>query len=564
MGARVPADSLWTAVEDASVGSVGHIFFQAVWDKPVGFVDTRIDEFNPHSHSACLQCLRWREVDGRTRLVDTSAAGADRVVWSGAFMRMVFMHGIGRDGLALALIATPSTLVAMVFSSCYLGGSPPLLAEFMRQWVPMSGLYIMICAFCSTVQLLRYPGSLEILPQYLWFRELDWVTLIRAFDPDVKVIEDVDTLEFHCRGGVRVFAERSVDCPCQIVTGVLYGLHDRCRYGCIGRLYDDALFLRTEFLAGAFGEDGFIETTISTYFIRAVHILCSRLHITKMAGGASLVWSLESVILGLWAVVFSVYSTPLHAFVARCHVLAASFTLLLHLVASARSLDVVAWAASQAFLCLVSALCVCYCVALADPNNKRYFSLPLVDGLLPLDAFIGISWLLAALVSSVGMALVPFAGRKSSLMLHHCGYHLVVMAPSILLLLPSSTVFTFVWILAWILHVLIILGVTAGGTDNRSALLKALTFFGRLACVAIASLDVVFAGGSMRFVVSVVLLVISVLDQFDWIGSLEDVLKNAEGGDAPMPTTTGGQPIQSRDPAAVGLIVHSTRRRLSP
>ena len=260
-GARIPADSLWAAVENASIGSMNHIFFHAVWDKPDSFLDTQIDSFHPPSHSACLNHLRLREEDGKTRLI---ANDHSHIVWSGAFMRMVFHQGIGSDGLALALITTPSTLVVLVWCSHYLQGTPPLMAEFMRQWVPMSGLYIMLSAFCSTVQLLKYPGSLDILPQYLWFRELDWATLIQAFDPDVKVVEEADTLVFHCHGGIRVFAERAASRPYQVVTGVLYSLHDRSRAGGIGRLYDDALFLRLEFLTGVFSEDGYIEITVSS------------------------------------------------------------------------------------------------------------------------------------------------------------------------------------------------------------------------------------------------------------------------------------------------------------
>ena len=310
---------------------------------------------------------------------------------------------------------------------------------------------------------------------------------------------------------------------------------------------------------------------------RVLYIISNPL--THTMSSASLVWSLESVILGLWAVVFSIYSTPLHAFIARCHVLAASFTLLLHLVASARSLDVVCWAASQAFLCLVSALCVCYCVALADPNNPRYFALPFVDGLFPLDACIGISWLLAALVSSLGMALVPSGGRKSSLMLHYYGYHLIVMAPSVLLLLPS-TVLSIASIVLWILHISILFGLN--DTKNSSAFIKTVVFIGRLSCVAVSTADVVYSGGLMRFVVSVVLLVISILDQFDWIGSLEDIvlkkmeLSSSSASDIPIvvssppvPTLQPPPPparFQSRDPAAIGMRNASTtnKRHLSP
>ena len=276
-------------------------------------------------------------------------------------------------------------------------------------------------------------------------------------------------------------------------------------------------------------------------------------------------WSLESVILGLWAVVFSLYSTPLHAFIARCHVIAASFTLFVHLAASARSLDLVAWAASQAFLCFVSALCVCYCVALADAGNTLYFSLPSV-GLLPLDACIGIAWLLAALVSSLGMALVPVAGRKSALMMHYYGYHIVVMTPSVLLMLPTGLGIFF--ILVWILHVIILAVVVGVGDDaTRGFFMKMLAFSGRLACVAVAVVDLLVAGGSvLRFTVAVVLLVVSILNQLDWIGDLEIFFSPPldsgveEKTPAANPTLTATR--RSRDPAAIGL--RNVKRHFSP
>ena len=293
-----------------------------------------------------------------------------------------------------------------------------------------------------------------------------------------------------------------------------------------------------------------------------------------MNSGSVLVWSLESVLLGLWAVVFSLYSTPLHAFIARCHVIAASFTLFLHLVASARSLDLVAWAASQAFLCFVSALFVCYCVALADAGNPVYFSLPSV-GLLPLDACIGISWLLAALVSSLGMALVPVAGRKSSLMVHYYGYHLVVMAPSVLLMVPSGVGVFFM--LLWILHVIILAVVVGAGHDDATGglFMKMVAFSGRLACVVVAVVDMILSGGSvLRFSIAVVLLVVSILNQLDWIGDLEAFFQQPpdhnDDDDAPraaavVPTnTTAGVNAarRSRDPAAIGL--RYVKRHTSP
>ena len=178
---------------------------------------------------------------------------------------MIFLHGIGRDGLALALIVTPSTLVVLVWCSNYLSRTPVLLAEFMRQWVPRSGLYVMMSAFCSTVQLLLFPGSLMVLPPHLWFRELDWPALMRSFYPDVAVDDsDEFAMVFHCRPGLRIFAERVSDTHFQIVTGVLYSTRERG--GLIGRLFDDALFLRLEFSADVLEmvDEEMIEFTVSS------------------------------------------------------------------------------------------------------------------------------------------------------------------------------------------------------------------------------------------------------------------------------------------------------------
>jgi hypothetical protein len=201
---------------------------------------------------------------------------------------------------------------------------------------------------------------------------------------------------------------------------------------------------------------------------------------------------------------------------------------------------------------------------LADADNTLYFSLPSV-GLLPLDACIGISWLLAALVSSLGMALVPVAGRKSSLMLHYYGYHLVVMAPSVLLMLPTGL--GIIFIIVWILHVFILAVVVGVGDDaTRGFFMKTFAFSGRLACVAVAVVDILVAGGSvLRLTVGVVLLVLSILNQLDWIGGLETFLSpqpNHGVGEITPPANVLKATSRSRDPAAIGL--RSVKRHMSP
>lgn len=150
---------------------------------------------------------------------------------------------------------------------------------------------------------------------------------------------------------------------------------------------------------------------------------------------SALIWSIESVVLGLWALVFSSYSTPLHVFVARSHVLISSFTLLLHLVVVARDL-VIGSAVSQAFLCAVCALFLSYVSSvLATDSGSKYFKMPSV-GLVTLDACIGLAWFTVVLFSGVGMALSfvkkepsEKKGKLTLLMFHPYGFHLVVIFP---------------------------------------------------------------------------------------------------------------------------------------
>ena len=157
--------------------------------------------------------------------------------------------------------------------------------------------------------------------------------------------------------------------------------------------------------------------------------------VSALVGMASaLVWSTESVLLGLWALVFSAYSTPLHVFVARSHVLISAFTLLLHLYVKARGL-VIGSAISQAFVCAVSALFLVYIALLCAENSlARFFKMPSV-GWLPLDACIGLAWFVVALISSVGMALSFVDSRGCSLMFHSYGAHLVIVLPCLSVIL---------------------------------------------------------------------------------------------------------------------------------
>jgi hypothetical protein len=147
---------------------------------------------------------------------------------------------------------------------------------------------------------------------------------------------------------------------------------------------------------------------------------------------SALVWSVESAILGLWALVFSFYSTPFHAFIARSHAMIAGFTMVLQLISTARGLDM-GHAVSDAFVCAVTALLLVYVASILDTaNHTRLFSMPYA-GILPLDAIIGVAWFCAATVSATGMALSG-TGRRSSLMFHQYGYHTSVTLPSLLML----------------------------------------------------------------------------------------------------------------------------------
>ena len=150
---------------------------------------------------------------------------------------------------------------------------------------------------------------------------------------------------------------------------------------------------------------------------------------------SALVWSVESTLLGAWALVFSLYSTPFHAFIARSHSMIAAFTLVLQLISAARGLEI-SHAVSEAFVCAVTALLLVYISSLLDTaNHKRFFSMPSAD-ILPLDAIIGSAWFCAAMTSAIGMALsgVRQNQQRASLMFHQYGYHVSIVLPSLLML----------------------------------------------------------------------------------------------------------------------------------
>ncbi len=149
---------------------------------------------------------------------------------------------------------------------------------------------------------------------------------------------------------------------------------------------------------------------------------------------SALVWSVESVLIGLWALVLVHFGpSPFHSFIARTHLLISGATLLAQVFNSARALSA-AHAIAEAHVCAVSGLFVMYAVALLDPDtyaDPKLFFTGVVGGFLPLDACIGLGWFGAALVSAIGMALSE-RGRPSKLMFHHFGYHMLIVPPSLL------------------------------------------------------------------------------------------------------------------------------------
>lgn len=164
-----------------------------------------------------------------------------------------------------------------------------------------------------------------------------------------------------------------------------------------------------------------------------------------------MIWSVESVLLGLWALVLASYSTPLHVFVARSHVLISVFNLLLHLYVKARDLAV-ASAVSQAFICAVMALFMGYLAILFEndsQSNPLFFKTPMI-GLMTLEAYVGLAWFVVAIINGIGMALGSIEKLDSAtrlgrthqtfLMFHPFGFHLVAVLPCLLLVSVSGSV----------------------------------------------------------------------------------------------------------------------------
>ena len=268
---------------------------------------------------------------------------------------------------------------------------------------------------------------------------------------------------------------------------------------------------------------GYIVCTAKNLFRQLCIYLLGYAYVQMSSSSSSvLVWSIESVLLGLWALVLSSYSTPFHVFIARSHVLISSFTLLLHLFIKARDL-VVGSAVSQAFVCAVSSLFLSYVSMMVfyamgpfdksgskvnyfsvdglddvSVSRSKYFKLPLV-GLLTLDACVGLAWFVAAFISSLGMAF-SFTGKQAAaliimnqkdeseeeevihakkicimMMFHPYGVHLLVMLPCLFIMIlvnggvgAVGSLLLLTYVIAWGAYVLVMyLNIIIYGQHNN-------------------------------------------------------------------------------------------------
>ena len=150
----------------------------------------------------------------------------------------------------------------------------------------------------------------------------------------------------------------------------------------------------------------------------------------------ALIWATESSLLAGWALVFVLYTgNAFHTFIARSYALVCASTLALQLLAAAQDMPVLGHAASESLVCAVTSLLLIYIVVLLDPANyTTLFSMPTsLSELIPLDACIGLGWFSAVVISALGMALCE-RGRKTPLMFHHFGYHMITVLPSMAIL----------------------------------------------------------------------------------------------------------------------------------
>jgi hypothetical protein len=288
---------------------------------------------------------------------------------------------------------------------------------------------------------------------------------------------------------------------------------------------------------------------------------------------SALVWSVESAILSLWAIVFTLlFGGKFHVFIARSHATFSALNLVIQVVISARDLSF-SHAASEAFVCGVFALFAVYLTALVDYKNNNYFSMSDLGFIIPLDACIGLAWFCAALVSAFGMV---FSERKKTLLIfHHYGYHILVTMPSLLIIwLYNYDGGGVKWILGdnathFILFVIyasiwgsfiafqfmsqaIKLNMMVRWEDltfvsgSRYFLSIGFKFFGRLGCVLIPFSATLVSKTYEHLIISWTLTAIAAANAIDWIDTFNSLFTKPED---PQPLQSA--PIIAMDPAAV-------------
>ena len=305
---------------------------------------------------------------------------------------------------------------------------------------------------------------------------------------------------------------------------------------------------------------------------------------------SALIWSVESAILSMWAVVLSLlFANTFHVFIAGSHALITAINLVSQIIISARDLSF-SHAASEAYICSVSALFAVYITALVDYKNNKYFSMTDAGFLIPLDACIGLAWFCAAFVSAFGMAL---SGRKKTfLMFHHYGYHVTVTMPSLLIVWlynydGRNTDYYVKWVLGKSLSHFLLFFIYAcvwgsfigfqllsqiiklqtlvrweemtfisGGRYFLSVIFK---FLGRLGCVLIPLSAVIASSTVEHVIISWTLTSIAVANAIDWIDTLNGFFSSANNSELGQAEESSGnlrtqqQPmlIEIPDPAAI-------------
>ena len=305
---------------------------------------------------------------------------------------------------------------------------------------------------------------------------------------------------------------------------------------------------------------------------------------------SALVWAVESVILGLWALVLTSFtSNPFHTFLATSHLIISGFTLITQLYNSARVLTI-GHGISESFICAVSSLFLVYLMVILDSKNytnPKLFSMQVFGGFLPIDACIGIAWFCAAIISAIGMALSE-RGRVCTLMFHHFGYHMLIVPPSFLIFWlynydgttaePVSQgisylyhgvrithyIYTFVLIGIWGVFVVLqatgellqfdsewpdFVRMSANG-GLRYVLSVFLKLAGRAACVLIPVSAAFSARTGAQAILAWTLAGIGVANSFDWVDFLDRILQGRRVQQQPSSFET---PRPSFDPAALSL-----------